>query len=67
MVNNERVEARNVSMYAADWKIVETADKSNAGISATLRRIVREWREQQMVTIETLPMPRDEIEKLERA
>jgi len=37
------VEAKNVSMYPRDWTIVTEADLSDAGISATLRRIVREW------------------------
>lgn len=39
------VEARNVSMYPRDWNIVDSADKSDAGTSATLRKIVREWHE----------------------
>jgi len=30
-------------MYPSDWLLVETADIGNAGVSATLRRIVREW------------------------
>ena len=36
-------ENRNVSMYPSDWQIVEDADIGDAGVSASLRRIVREW------------------------
>ena len=37
------VEGRNVSLYPSDWAIVEQADIGAAGLSATLRRIIREW------------------------
>jgi len=37
------VEARAVSLYPSDWAIIEQADTASAGVSATLRRIVREW------------------------
>jgi hypothetical protein len=30
-------------MYREDWAIVEEADIGGAGVSATLRLIVREW------------------------
>lgn len=43
MTHSEKVEGRNVSLYPSDWLIVETADIGRAGVSATLRRIVREW------------------------
>lgn len=43
-MSEKRAEPRTVTMYAADWKIVENADVSSSGISAALRRIVREWR-----------------------
>lgn len=39
----ERVEAGNVSLYPGDWAIIDAADTGDAGRSATLRRIVREW------------------------
>ena len=39
----ERTEAGNVSLYPADWAIVDGADTNDAGRSATLRRIIREW------------------------
>jgi len=40
------VEVRTVSLYPEDWLEVETlARVSGAGISAALRRIIREWRE----------------------
>jgi len=37
------VQARNVSMYAQDWEIVDAADQFDVGVSATLRKIVRQW------------------------
>lgn len=39
----ERVEPQNVSLYPTDWQIVDSADVGQAGRSATLRRIIREW------------------------
>ena len=39
----ELTEIRAVSMYPSDWTIVTDADTGDAGVSATLRRIVREW------------------------
>lgn len=39
----QKVEPRNVSLYPSDWKIIDSADTNDAGTSATLRRIVREW------------------------
>ena len=39
----QKVEPRNVSLYPSDWKIIDGADANDAGTSATLRRIVREW------------------------
>lgn len=38
-----RTEPRTVSLYPGDWEIVDSADIGDAGTSATLRRIVREW------------------------
>ena len=40
---NDRVEACNVSLYPSDIAIIDAADTNDAGRSATLRRIVREW------------------------
>jgi hypothetical protein len=39
----EQAERRTVTLYPRDWAIVLEADKSSAGVSATLRRIIREW------------------------
>jgi len=39
-----RVEPRNISMYPSDWRIVDDSDTGDAGTSAALRRIVREWK-----------------------
>jgi len=39
----ERTEAGNVSLYPDDWAIIDQADTNDAGRSATLRLIVREW------------------------
>ena len=36
-------EAGNVSLYPSDWAIVDEADTYDAGRSATIRRIIREW------------------------
>ena len=41
----ERVEPGNVSLYPSDWEIIDAADTGDAGRSATLRRIIREWAE----------------------
>jgi len=35
----------NISMYDRDWAIVDSADQFDAGRSATLRKIVRQWAE----------------------
>ena len=35
----------NISMYDSDWAIVDDADQFDAGRSATLRKIVRQWSE----------------------
>jgi hypothetical protein len=37
------IEARSVSLDTQDWKTIQDADTNQAGVSATLRRIVREW------------------------
>jgi len=37
------IERRSVSLDTTDWTIIEGADHSDSGVSATLRRIVREW------------------------
>ena len=42
-----KVDVRAVSMYPADWSIVEAADQGDDNLSATLRHIVREWAEWQ--------------------
>jgi len=34
---------RGVSLYPSDWAIVDDADTYDAGRSATLRKIIREW------------------------
>ena len=39
----EYTEAGNVSLYPSDWAIVDEVDTYDAGRSATLRRIIREW------------------------
>ena len=51
-------EGRNVSMYPSDWAVVESADKFDAGISATLRMIVREWATMAALKRRTLTDPR---------
>jgi hypothetical protein len=40
-----RQEGKTVAiyLYPQDIAIVQAADKSSAGVSATLRRIIREW------------------------
>lgn len=44
--SNEQVEVRTVSLYPEDWLEVDTLAKvSGAGVSAAMRRIIREWRE----------------------
>ena len=41
---SERVEARNVSMYPQDWKLVDESSKElGLATSPTLRMIVRQW------------------------
>lgn len=45
--NGEKVEQRAVTLYPSDWATVEAADNADAGVSATLRRIIREWQEYQ--------------------
>jgi len=44
---------KTISMYPSDWKIVQDADIGNAGISATLRRIISEWQRGGMGSNET--------------
>jgi len=39
----EQAERRTITMYPRDWAIVEEADTASAGVSPTVRRIVREW------------------------
>lgn len=44
--NQEQVEVRTVSLYPEDWLEVDTlARVSGTGVSAAMRRIIREWRE----------------------
>ena len=43
MTQDEQLVRRNISLYASDWEIVRGADFASSGISASLRRIVREW------------------------
>ena len=42
----ERIKARNVSMYPAQWKLVEGWARDNGfSVSLALRQIIREWSE----------------------
>jgi len=43
MVESEKAQAIAVTLYPQDIKIVDDADTYDAGRSATLRRIIREW------------------------
>jgi len=43
MVESEKAQAIAVTLYPQDIKIVDGADTYDAGRSATLRRIIREW------------------------
>ena len=43
MVESEKAQAIAVTLYPQDIKIVDGADTNDAGRSATLRRIIREW------------------------
>ena len=43
MTDSERTEKRAISMYPSDWHKVDESDEYDAGTSASLRRIVREW------------------------
>lgn len=46
-----KTERRAVTLYPSDWQIIEEADTASAGVSATLRRIVREWHERRQGTL----------------
>ena len=54
---SERVEARNVSMYPQDWKLVDESGK-NMGLStsSTLRVIVRQWAQHFQAAIQRGPV-----------
>lgn len=44
--NEERVEARNVSLYPSDWNIIdEYGTPMGLNTSAALRVIVRQWQQ----------------------
>jgi hypothetical protein len=43
MEKTRKAERRTVTLYPQDWATIERADTNSAGISATLRRIIREW------------------------
>lgn len=43
MVVSEKAQIIAISVYAEDLGIIDAADTNDAGRSATLRRIIREW------------------------
>jgi len=41
----ERVESTGITLYPSELAILEEADTGRAGRSATIRRIIQEWKE----------------------
>lgn len=57
---SERVEARNVSMYPQDWKLVDESSKElGLATSPTLRMIVRQWAQQLQTAVQRGPVAVD--------
>jgi hypothetical protein len=61
MEDNNRVMARNVTMYPVQWATVDAFAKDGGypSTSAALRRIVDEWLEAQAPVAEVEPMHND--------